>query len=920
MKDTNEFQEGTEQVKPAKARTPRSKPEGATPVSQDQNARPPVRRRTPSQANSKATSATPTQASTTATPTTTATSATPVQASTTAAPTTTNVAPAHEETVAPPAQPAPQRPETPSGAQRSRNAPAQPRTEGRPAQTRTSATPTQRPEGGSAQPRPNNPYGQQREGGSAQPRSNNPYGQQRPEGGQTQPRSNNPYGQQRPEGTYPQQRQGNPSPQQRFNNGQQRSGNAPTQQRSSGPNSFPQRSGNNSNFQGQRQGNSSPRPGNQSGTTYPPATQRPNGGNRPGGSTSGGNRPSYGNNNGHNGAYGRSNGGRPGTTTQRPQERRTAVKEKVTGPISLPPQIMVKDLADMLKATPNEVIKVLISNRIFANINQVIEYEKAATVAKELGFEPSPVETTTATGTQASAPSANEAMIARRDDDGTVVIPPVVTIMGHVDHGKTSLLDTIRKTKVAAGEAGGITQHIGAYQVEVNGKKITFLDTPGHEAFTAMRARGAQVTHIAIIVVAADDGVMPQTREAISHAQAAKVPIIIALNKIDKDNANPDHVKQQLAEMGILIEEYGGDIICVPVSARKGLGIDELLEYILLVAEIQDIKANPNRLATGVIIEARLEKNSGPTATVLVQQGTLKMGDNILVGALSGKVRAMFNDRGKRIQKAAPSTPVSIIGLPEVPQAGDQLEVTADEKTAKQRAQVEAEKRKSESTPLGQVSLDTLYTQMQEGKVKELNIVLKSDVQGSAEALKNALSQLSEENTKVRLIHEGIGNVNETDVHLAAASDAVVIGFNVKADGAAQRQAQKEGVDIRYYSVIYKLTDEIQAALTGMLEPTYHEVVEGHAEVLQTFKAGKTTVIAGCRVTDGKLSRSSQARVMRKGEKVHEGKIDSIRRGKDDVREVATGYECGIVLEDFTAFEVGDIIEAFAQERVKPGA
>ena len=913
MKDTNELPEGTEQVKQPKPRTPaRSKTEGATPTSQDQNARPPVRRRTSSQANPTATSAAPTQASTTAAPTT--------NVAPTIAAAATNAAPAHQETVTPPAQPATQRPETPSGPQRPRNAATQPRTESRPAQSRTNAAPAQRPEGNSPQPRPNNSYGQQRpEGNSPQPRPNNSYGQQR-EGGSPQPRPNNSYGQQRPEGNFPQQRSGNPPPQQRFNNGQQRPGNSPMQQRPNGTNSFPQRSGNNSNFQGQRPGNPSQRPVNQSGTTYPPATQRPNGGNRPGGSTSGGNRSSYGNNNGHNGAYGRSNGGRPGTTTQRPQERRTAVKEKVTGPISLPPQIMVKDLADMLKATPNEVIKVLISNRIFANINQVIEYEKAATVAKELGFEPSPVETAPTTGTQASAPSANEVMIARRDDDGTVTIPPVVTIMGHVDHGKTSLLDTIRKTKVAAGEAGGITQHIGAYQVEVNGKKITFLDTPGHEAFTAMRARGAQVTHIVIIVVAADDGVMPQTREAISHAQAAKVPIIIALNKIDKDNANPDHVKQQLAEMGVIIEEYGGDIICVPVSARKGLGIDELLEYILLVAEIQDIKANPNRLATGVIIEARLEKNSGPTATVLVQQGTLKMGDNIIVGALAGKVRAMFNDRGKRIQKAAPSTPVSIIGLPEVPQAGDQLEVTADEKTAKQRAQVEAEKRKSESTPLGQVSLDTLYTQMQEGKVKELNIVLKSDVQGSAEALKNALSKLSEENIKVRLIHEGIGNVSETDVHLAAASDAVVIGFNVKADGAAQRQAQKEGVDIRYYSVIYKLTDEIQAALTGMLEPTYHEVVEGHAEVLQTFKAGKTTVIAGCRVTDGKLTRSSQARIMRKGEKVHEGKIDSIRRGKDDVREVATGYECGIVLEDFTAFEVGDIIEAFAQERVKPGA
>ncbi len=888
MKDTSEFPEGTEQVKQPKPRTPaRPKAEGATPVSQDQNARPPVRRRTSSPSTTAATSATPTPDGTTAPSTTAAT----------------NAAPTPERTIAPSTQQTTQRAETTPGPQRSRNAPAQPRTEGRPGQPRTNTAPSQRPEGGTIQPRSNNTYGQRPEGGTAQPRSNNTYGQQRPEGG------------------FPQQRQGNPPTQQRFNNGQQRPGNAPIQQRPGGANSFPQRSGNNSNFQGQRQGNAPQRPTNQSGTTYPPSTQRPGGSGRPGGSAPGSNRPSYGNNNGHNGAHGRPGGGRPGTSTQRPQERRAAaVKEKPTGPISLPPQIMVKDLADLLKATPNEVIKVLIGNRIFANINQVIEYEKAATVAKELGFEPSPVETAQSTGTVSTTPSANEAMIAGRDDDGTVVIPPVVTIMGHVDHGKTSLLDTIRKTKVAAGEAGGITQHIGAYQVEVNGKKITFLDTPGHEAFTAMRARGAQVTHIVIIVVAADDGVMPQTREAISHAQAAKVPIIIALNKIDKANANPDRVKQQLAEMGVVIEEYGGDIICVPVSARRGTGIDELLDYILLVAEVQDIKANPNRLATGVIIEARLEKNSGPTATVLVQQGTLKMGDNIIVGALAGKVRAMFNDRGKRIQKAPPSTPVSIIGLPEVPQAGDQLEVTADEKTARQRAQVEAEKRKNASTPLGQVSLDTLYTQMQEGKVKELNIVLKCDVQGSAEALKNALSKLSEENIKVRLIHEGIGNISETDVHLAAASDAVVIGFNVKADGAAQRQAQKEGVDIRYYNVIYKLTDEIQAALTGMLEPTYREVVEGHAEVLQTFKAGKTTVIAGCRVTDGKLTRSSQARVMRKGEKVHEGKIDSIRRGKDDVREIATGYECGIVLEDFTAFEVGDVIEAFAQERVKTGA
>src|SRR2546429_209854 len=551
----------------------------------------------------------------------------------------------------------------------------------------------------------------------------------------------------------------------------------------------------------------------------------------------------------------------------------------------------------------------------------MLKCERAALGAKKCGFEPglSPFAASTAVQSDRGL-SANEAMMATRNDDDMVVIPPVVTIMGHVDHGKTSLLDMIRKTKVAAGEAGGITQHIGAYQVEVNGKKITFLDTPGHEAFTAMRARGAQVTHIAVIVVAADDGVMPQTREAIDHARAAKVPIIIALNKIDKANANPDLVKQQLAEIGVVIEEYGGDVVCVPVSARRGTGIDDLLEMILLVAELQDIKANPNRPAIGTIIEAKLEKNTGPTATVLIQQGTLKMGDNIVVGAMSGKVRAMFNDRSKRIQKAPPSTPVSILGLPEVPQAGDRLEVVSDERKAKQAAQKIAEERRSENAPLGQVSLDTLYMQMQEGTVKELNVVLKCDVQGSAEAIKNALSKVGEENIKVRLIHEGIGNISETDVHLAAASGAIVIGFNVKADGAAQRQAQKEGVDIRYYNVIYKLIDDIQAALTGMLEPVFREVVEGHAEVIQIFKAGKNTIIAGCRVTDGKITRSSRSRVLRKNTKVFEGLVASLRRGKDDVREIASGYECGIVLEDFSEFEVGDIIEAFSQERVKPGA
>ena len=745
-------------------------------------------------------------------------------------------------------------------------APARPaRTQQNTPATRSGGTPsTQHGQGTTSAPQHGGTAAPQRSGGTAQRTPGGSPGAQRP-----------PHPGTTSEGRFP-QRQGPPPQRQRPG----APGNAPT---------APNRSRTGAPERGSRPDT---RPGSHTGHT------RPAGPSHSGGSRPGGRRPE-----------------RSGPSTRSSQERRVAaIKEKPTGPVSIPPQIMVKDLAELLQATPNEVIRNLIKHGIFANIIEVVDYEKAATVARDLGFEPSQIATTQAPAVQGKTASVAE------DERNMVTIPPVVTIMGHVDHGKTSLLDVIRKTKVAAGEAGGITQHIGAYQVEVNGKKITFLDTPGHEAFTAMRARGAQVTHIAIIVVAADDGVMPQTREAIDHARAAQVPIIIALNKIDKANANPDHVKQQLAEIGVVIEEYGGDTVCVPVSARKGTGIDELLDYILLVAEVQDIKANPNRPATGVIIEARLEKNSGPTATVLVQQGTLKMGDSIVVGAISGKVRAMFNDRGKRIQKAPPSMPVSIIGLPEVPQAGDRLEATADERTAKQHAQQEAEKRRNEIMPLGQVSLDTLYMQMQEGKVKELNIVLKCDVQGSAEALKNSLSKAGEENLKVRLIHEGIGNINETDIHLAAASGAIVIGFNVKADGAAQRVAQKEGVDIRYYNVIYKLIDDIQAALVGMLEPTYREVIEGHAEVLQTFKAGKNTVIAGCRVTDGKITRSSQARLLRGTTKVYDGKIDSLRRGKDDVREVATGYECGIVLEDFTEVQVGDIIEAFAQERVKPGA
>jgi translation initiation factor IF-2 len=587
---------------------------------------------------------------------------------------------------------------------------------------------------------------------------------------------------------------------------------------------------------------------------------------------------------------------------------------KPSGPVEIPAQLAVKDLAELLNVSVNEIIRQLIAQGVFAAINDIVKYEAAAKVAETIGFTPS----------EAAAPvsTAAKRLEARRvaprpvDDEGRVLRSPVVTVMGHVDHGKTSLLDAIRNTRVAAGEAGGITQHIGAYQAEINDRKITFLDTPGHEAFTAMRARGAQVTDIAIIVVAADDGVMPQTAEAIDHARAAQVPLVIALNKIDKPNANPDHVKQQLVDYGVVIEEYGGDVVLVPVSAKKGTGIDELLELILLVADLQDLRANPNGRASGAVIEARRDPASGVTATMLMQEGSLKIGDLVVVGTISGKVRAMFDDTGKRIKKAPPATPVSILGLPEVPAAGERFEVVSDEKAA--RALIESNRQAAASTAQN-VSLDTLYAQMREGTVKELNLLVKCDVQGSAEALKHALAQVGEEhaseNLQVRLIHDAVGNVGETDVHLAAASKAIIIAFNVKVDGAAQRLASEQGVDIRTYSVIYKLVDDIEAALKGMLEPVYREQVDGHGEVIQIFKAGKT-IIAGCRITDGKLTRNATARLRRGSAVIYTGKIQSLRRGKDDVREVLQGFECGVVLEDFNDTQIGDIIEAYSQVRV----
>jgi len=640
-----------------------------------------------------------------------------------------------------------------------------------------------------------------------------------------------------------------------------------------------------------------PRPG-------APGAARPGGPPpRPGGA---GGRPGGGQRgraNGHRGGPSRGPGGMPSGP-------KAAAPTKPTGPVTIPAQIMVKDLADLLGVTVNEIIRNLIAAGIFASINQVVKYDSAAKVATTLGFEPE--EAAAAAPPSATRPEAGK-IGARVSEVGRVTRPPVVTVMGHVDHGKTSLLDAIRNTRVAAGEAGGITQHIGAYQVEINGRKITFLDTPGHEAFTAMRARGAQATDVAVIVVAADDGVMPQTIEAIDHARAAKVPIVVALNKIDKAGANPDKVKQQLADHGVVIEEYGGDVICVPVSAKKNTGIAELLEMLLLVADIEDLKANPRAKAQGVVIEARLDRNSGVTATALIMEGTLEVGDIIVAGTISGKVRAMFDDTGARIKKATPSTPVSILGLPEVPAAGDRIEVVGDEKAA--RTLVDQRKATAQAAAQGNVTLDTLYMQMQEGKVKELNLLVKADVQGSIEALKHALSRAGTETLKVRLIHDGVGNVTETDVHLASASKAIVIAFNVKVDGPAQRVAQNDGVDIRGYDVIYKLVDDIDAALQGLLEPEYKEQVEGHAEVLQLFKAGKR-MIGGCRVTDGRLTRSSQARVQRGGKVIFTGLIESLRRGKEDAREVLQGYECGILLEDFNDLQPGDVVETFNMVRV----
>lgn len=513
------------------------------------------------------------------------------------------------------------------------------------------------------------------------------------------------------------------------------------------------------------------------------------------------------------------------------------------------------------------------------------------------------------------AEATKEVLFEEEDPSKLVPRAPIVTVMGHVDHGKTSLLDAIRATEVAAGERGGITQHIGASEVVKDGKRVVFLDTPGHEAFTAMRARGAKVTDIAVLVVAADDGVMPQTLEAIDHARAAKVPIVIALNKIDRPDANPDRVKTQLSEHGVIVEEYGGDVPLVQVSAKQRLGIDELIEMILLVADLQDLKANPKRSAIGTVVEAELDKGRGAVATILIQTGTLRVGDTIVVGDTSGRVRALENGKGERVAKAGPSSAVVLLGLAEVPAAGDVLRVVPDEKTA--RAMIEERRARVATRPdgTGRATLEDLYRQIQAGQTKELRIIVKADVQGSLGAIRHAVEQLATDEVHINIIHEGTGDITDNDILLASASDAIVVGFSTKLDGTARRTAETEGVDVRLYDIIYKLTDDIEAALKGLLEPELVETVEGRAEVRKIFKVGKATVVAGSYVTDGRIVRGG-ARVFRAGKLIATDRIESLRRFRDDVREVAQGYECGIGLSGFHELAEGDIIECFTQQMV----
>ena len=595
--------------------------------------------------------------------------------------------------------------------------------------------------------------------------------------------------------------------------------------------------------------------------------------------------------------------------TNNPQPKSNQPAAEIVRPtfVEIGETINVKEFATLIKREVSEVIKALFMLGMMVTINQDIDFETAQLIGEEFGVE---------IGQKAPDEDPTEVPEVEDDPEKRVLRPPVITVMGHVDHGKTSLLDAIRKTNVTAREAGGITQHIGAYKISHQGKPIVFLDTPGHEAFTAMRARGAQVTDVAILVVAADDGVMPQTIEAINHAKAAKVPIIVAINKMDREGANPDHVKQQLAEHELIPEDWGGDTIMVPVSAHKKMGISDLLEMILLVAEMQELKANPNLPARGTIIEAQLDKGRGPVATVLVQRGTLHVGDTIVAGTAYGKVRAMVNDRGEKVKKAGPSTPVEVLGLNDVPGAGDVLDST-DERTARSVAEKRVAKRKEDEMKLNsKVSLDDLFQRIQEGELKELNIVVKADVQGTIEALKASLEKIKNDEVKVVVVHAGVGAIAESDIMLASAANALIIGFNVRPDANARKAAETEKVDVRTYRVIYDALNDVEAAIKGMLAPKFQEVIQGRVEVRQLITISKL-LIAGCYVTEGKVTNHSKVRVIRDGIVVHEGEIESLRRFKDDVKEVNQGYECGITLLKFRDLKDGDQFEIFNMEEVK---
>ncbi len=583
----------------------------------------------------------------------------------------------------------------------------------------------------------------------------------------------------------------------------------------------------------------------------------------------------------------------------------------VLSSVTLPETITVKDLAEALKKTSTEVIKKLMMNYgMMATLNQEIDFDTATLIADEFGVK-----------------TEKEVVVNEEDilfDDSEVTDetkliprPPVVVVMGHVDHGKTSLLDAIRSANVTDSEAGGITQHIGAYMVKINNRNITFLDTPGHEAFTAMRARGAQVTDIAILVVAADDGVMPQTIEAINHAKAANVSIIVAINKTDKPGANPEKVKQELTQHGLVSEEWGGDVICVNVSAKKHENIDQLLEMVLLTADVLELKSDPDKQAKGTVVEAKLDKNRGPLATVLVQRGTLNVGDSIVTGTTVGRIRAMNDDKGNSVKTAGPSTPVEILGLPDVPEAGEVFYAIKDEKVARQLAEKRKFKLREKSLKVSsRVTLEDLYSQIKEGKVKDLNLIVKADVQGSVEAVKQSLEKLSNDEVRIKIIHGGVGAITETDVALAGVSNAIIIGFNVRPGPNVAEAAQNSGVDMRLYSIIYKAIEDIQAAMKGMLEPTYKEVIQGHAEVRQTIKVSNVGTIAGCYVTDGKITRNSDVRILRDGIVVHTGKLASLKRFKDDAKEVAQGYECGASIDKYNDIKEGDVVESYIMEEV----